>query len=118
MPSNTDAIIYRFKDINRILLQEFISTKSSFEICEFNDIRDMSVTVEAIERIIEKQGLIYRVYDDTPQAAMILDPYISLQPSSGFFGLIRTIIKITIDNKFSGYRLGKSFNTLSVIWQQ
>lgn len=124
MNQSISIVTYPFKDIHKALIQELVSKKASFAISEFNDARDMSVAVESIERIIEGQGLKYRVYDDVPYAAMInmplspLDSFISKPKSTAFFGLIGAITGISHRNKFSGYRLGKSFNTLSAIWQQ
>lgn len=116
MRQDINIIIYPYQSINRPLIQELIAKRTSFEIHEFDDIRDISVAVEAIERVIESQGLQYRVYDDIPRAIIHLDPLVP--KATGFLGLIRTLAYITRGNKFSGYRLGKSFNTLSVIWQQ
>ncbi|HHW8818146.1 TPA: hypothetical protein ACU3EH_001773 [Salmonella enterica] len=118
MNQSVSMATYPFKDIHKALIQELVSKKASFAISEFNNSHDMSATVESIERIIEEQGLKYRVYDDTPQAVLRLDSYIFPKSPVGFLGLVRTVARITIGHKFSGYRLGKSFNTLSVIWQQ
>ncbi|WP_336220523.1 hypothetical protein [Citrobacter amalonaticus] len=116
MNQDTDIIIYLFQHINKPLLQELITRKTSFEIHKFGDMRDISVTVETIERMLESEGLKYRVYDDIPTANVRFDPY--MPKPTGFVDLIRTLAKLARGDKFSGYRLGKSFNSLSIIWRQ
>lgn len=116
MKQDTDIIIYPFHRINKPLLQELIAKKTSFEIHEFGDMRDIPATVETIERMIESEGLKYRVYDDILTANVRVNPY--MPKPTGFIGLIRTLAWVARGGKFSGYRLGKSFNSLSIIWQQ
>ncbi|MDN8559094.1 hypothetical protein [Citrobacter werkmanii] len=112
MKRDASIIIHACQNIyNNTLLTQLIAERASFEIRGSHDERDMQCAVEAIERVIERHGLKFRVIDETSSAAM---PPHWLVSGSGFF---HTLSQIVRRHLFSGYRLSKSVNSLSVIWQ-